>query len=398
MRHHGFSVVETVVAMAVMLAVTASVFALLDSGQSSFAAQPEVADMQQRLRVAADTLFKDLVMAGAGAYHGANTGSLGYSFAAVLPYRQGSSHDDPPGTFKTDTITLIYVPPTVAQTTLASYAPGPNSADVAVNADAGCPSGDALCGFKDGMTVLLYDVTGAYDTFTIANSGSNVLHLQPNGGGPAYIGYQARTTTIVQVTNAVYHLKIDQAGQTYQLMSYDGGTGPDVPVVDHLVALAFDYYGDPQPPKLTGKSLSDRTGPWTTYGPRPPAPGQQIPTRGYPAGENCAFMVDAESGLQVPRLAVLGAADGTANTLVQLTEAQLTDGPWCPDDTKVNRWDADLLRIRKIGVTIRVQAANAAMRGPAGVLFVHGGSSKGGYKWLPDQPMRFQVTPRNLGR
>ena len=64
----------------------------------------------------------------------------------------------------------------------------------------------------------------------------------------------------------------------------------------------------------------------------------------------------------------------------------------------MNRWDADLLRIRKIGVTLRVQAANAAMRGPASVLFAHGGTSRSGNRWLPDLQVRFEVTPRNLGR
>jgi hypothetical protein len=60
------------------------------------------------------------------------------------------------------------------------------------------------------------------------------------------------------------------------------------------------------------------------------------------------------------------------------------------------RWDADLLRIRKVAVTIRVQAAVAALRGPASTLFTHGGTSRGGNKWAPDQEVRFQVTPRNL--
>ena len=43
--------------------------------------EPESADMQQRLRVAADTLFKHLVMAGAGSYHGTRSGSLIHRFA-----------------------------------------------------------------------------------------------------------------------------------------------------------------------------------------------------------------------------------------------------------------------------------------------------------------------------
>ena len=180
------------------------------------------------------------------------------------------------------------------------------------------------------------------------------------------------------------------------MTSRDGGTGADVPVVDNLVALKFDYYGEPRPAQVI-KSLDDPEGPWTTYGPPPPVLQQQIPTSGYAAGENCTFQIDPVSGLQVPRLAVLG-SDGGGKALVKLTAAQLIDGPWCPDSANANRWDADLLRIRRIGVTLRVQSANAALRGPSGLLFAHGGTSKSGSRWLPDQQITFQVSPRNMNR
>jgi hypothetical protein len=50
----------------------------------------------------------------------------------------------------------------------------------------------------------------------------------------------------------------------------------------------------------------------------------------------------------------------------------LVDGPWCPDAVNQNRWDADLLRIRRVAITIRVEAALSALRGPAGMLFTNG--------------------------
>jgi hypothetical protein len=405
MRQHGFSILETVVAMALMLTIAGVAIALADPGRAGFAAQLESADMQQRLRVAAGTLYTDLVMAGAGAYQGANRGPLSHYFAPILPYRRGTNDDDPAGTFKSDTITVMYVPQTVAQTTLATGGPGAVPADIGVNWVAGCPSGDAACGFKSGMTALLYDASGDYDTFAITNVQSNVLHVERTGGTRTNADYQPGTTTIVQLASVIYYLKNDTSAGSYQLMSRDAGSGADVPVVDHLVALRFDYYGDSQPPMLI-KASSNPAGPWTlgtlgtlgtTYGPRPPPLSQQIPTGGYPPGENCTFMVDPITSLQVPRLTVLG-SDGEAGTLVTLTGAQLTDGPWCPDGLSANRWDADLLRIRRIGVTLRVESANAALRGPASVLFAHGGTSKSGMKWLPDREITFQVSPRNMGR
>src|SRR4030095_5528878 len=98
--------------------------------------------------------------------------------------------------------------------------------------------------------------------------------------------------------------------------------------------------------------------------------------------ENCVLNADKS-----PKLATLGAA---GSGLVTLTAAQLTDGPWCPNNTSANRWDADLLRIRKIGVTVRVQAALAALRGPASVFFTRGGTSRDYNKWAPDQEIHFE--------
>ena len=82
--------------------------------------------------------------------------------------------------------------------------------------------------------------------------------------------------------------------------------------------------------------------------------------------------------------------------LVPLTAPMLTDGPWCPDAVNPNRFDADLLRIRRVAVTLRVESAAASLRGPAGPLFARPGSSSGGEAFVPDQEIRFDVAPRNL--
>jgi hypothetical protein len=295
-----------------------------------------------------------------------------------MPFLQGRLQDDPPGTFRTDAITMIYVPATTAQTSISNKMPA-QSAELKVNKDPQCPKKDELCSFEEGMTVLIYDDTGSYDTFTITNVQDDALHLQHNLDdlSKAY----DTGSNIVQVQNSTYYLRTDVATKTFQLMHYDGGSN-DVPIVDNVVALEFEYFGDPQPP-LHIKPITDQRGPWTTYGPKPNA-----------ANENCVFMNDG-SPRAAPRLAVLGPG-GTTTTLVRLGAAELTDGPWCPDADSPNRFDADLFRIRKIGVRIRVQTGNEALRGPASALFAYGGTSRGGNKYLPDQEVRFQVTPRNL--
>lgn len=388
-REDGFSLVEVLVATAVMLSVTAGVFAVLNPSQATFQTQTEVSDMQQRLRVASDTLTKDLVMSGAGSYQGTMSGSLLYMFAPVLPYRKGAIGEDNPGTFKTDTISILYVPATVAQTTLSNN-PGnslTNSAVTQVQPEAGCPANDPLCGFKTGMNVMIYDQNGHMDTFTITQIPGGAS-LQHNGSKLTYPFPMNPSTHIVQANNFTYYY----SAASHQLMFYDGQNDPDVAVVDNVVGASFRYWGDPQPPQLNGRALSDITGPATTYGPRPPTAAANNGD-GWPNGENCVFMFNGSQ--LVPRLPVLGPG-GSTNTLVELTAANLSDGPWCPGPNASTYWDADLLRVRKITITLRVQTAEVALRGPASTLFTVGGSSTQATKWLPDQQMMFSISPRNM--
>src|SRR5262249_56622809 len=72
--------------------------------------------------------------------------------------------------------------------------------------------------------------------------------------------FKSDTITAVSTSAVItYWLKSDVAGGTYQLMSYAGGASPDVPLADHVVALAFAYAGDAQGP-LDAAQFID--GPW----------------------------------------------------------------------------------------------------------------------------------------
>jgi hypothetical protein len=79
-----------------------------------------------------------------------------------------------------------------------------------------------------------------------------------------------------------------------------------------------------------------------------------------------------------------------------LPPATFVDGPWLPDATSPQRFDANLLQIRKVDIKLRVQSAVRALRGPAGVLFTASGTSRSGRRWLPDAEVRFSVRPRNI--
>jgi hypothetical protein len=71
----------------------------------------------------------------------------------------------------------------------------------------------------------------------------------------------------------------------------------------------------------------------------------------------------------------------------------MTDGPVCGAGAAV--FDGDLLRIRLVRVTLRLQAAADEVRG-AGVLFTRPGRSTSGYSYVPDFEVTFDVAPRNM--
>lgn len=386
----GYTIVELLVATAVMMVVTAAVFGVMNPSNGTFQAQTEVSDMQQRLRAAATSVAQDLLMAGAGTYSGSAVGALGNYFAPILPYRIGSLSPDPAaGVFyRPDAVTIVYVPTTASQCTIRDPMPQASS-EIKVNAQPGCPAKDPLCGFDIGMRVLIFDDTGSWDTFTITNVQSDALHLQHQDDVLSK-AYQAGAR-IAQIAMHTYWLRSDPANGAFQLMHYDGYQ-TDLALVDHVAAFRLEYFGDPRPPELL-RPVTDPTGPWTTYGPRPPALGVDNASDSWPAGENCAFRIDAGTGRQVPRLASL---DGPAGGLVPLDPAILVDGPWCPDPAASSRFDADLLRIRRVRVTLRVQASADALRGPQGELFARGGLFAGAERFVPDQEVRFDITPRNM--
>jgi hypothetical protein len=92
----------------------------------------------------------------------------------------------------------------------------------------------------------------------------------------------------------------------------------------------------------------------------------------YDGGESDVPLADHISHLEF-------AYFGESGTLLDPDLFQ--NGPWFPDDRDRNRFDMDLLRIRRVRVTLRVQAASPALR-----------------PFLPDREVTFDVAPRNLNR
>lgn len=381
----GFSLVELLVAMAITLAVAASLFAVLDPVNGAFQTQPEAADVEQRARVVSDAFERELLAAGAGAPHLGAAGQLARLGPAILPYRVGLRTPDPPGSFNTGRITILRFEPGAAQSTLvAPLAATSGSTRIALGG--ACPPGDPSCGFRADTDVMVLDGTGAWDLYSVVSATGAELTLRHNTpDGPSV--YQPGSV-IAAASSRTFMLGTD-AGGTPQLLRYEGASGFDVPVATHVVALQFTYLGDAEPPAIIGgvPGMGDLR---TTYGPPPPAPGDQPTT--YPPGENCAFARDG-AGASVSRLPALAVGP----VLVPLPESALTDGPWCPDPASPNRYDADLLRIRRVVVHARVESAIASLRGPAGPLFARGGTATG-TRFVADRELSLTMAPRALNQ
>ena len=111
-------------------------------------------------------------------------------------------------------------------------------------------------------------------------------------------------------TVRTYYLRRDPASGASQLMRAEGGGG-DAPVVDGVTALSFTLYGDAAGPVNPGGVFS---------------------------------------------------AAPVGGVLVPITGSELVDGPWCPALQGADPLDADLLRVRTIGVRVAVRAVPGEVR------------------------------------
>jgi len=348
----GFTLLETLVATGLMAVVAGAVFSLANPRTAIASALPDAADMQQRARVAVDAIARDLVAAGAGLDAGADAGSLGRFLPAVLPRRTGRSGADAPDVARNDAVTLTWALGPPAQALTASVL-GPSATTLAVTTLPGCPIGDPLCGLAAGSDALVFDALGHADTYRVIDVQGGVATVTPHDAAATYL-YPAGARIVAAATRVYY---LDAVNR--QLHQYDGYLG-DTPLVDNVVGLTLEYFGDPAPPAA----------------PKPP-----------PGLENCLY--DA-AGQPRGGLAVLPSADGSP---VPLPLAMLRDGPWCGEGS--GRFDADLLRVRRVRVTLRVQAAADARRA-TGVAYATAGTSHRDDQALPDYVVTTEIAPRNL--
>ena len=319
MKHeHGFSFVELVVALALTLAITAMLFDFAATSQRIARTQPEAADLTQRLRVAAGAIERDLRSAGAAPPNG-SVGTLSNYLPPIVPARAGLQSADGELTAFTDRVSVLSAVDGGWVARLSADLASPIADIPIVPAGLGCPAA-GLCGFTPLARAAIIDtgrLGAGFDVFTVTHVTTSLGHSAPNL--PFSKAYGATTAVVIPIEQKVYYL--DRT--TSRLMVYDGYRSA-LPLVDHVDDLEFAYFVDPHEESV--------------------APPED------PAG-NCAY---AAGDPPIPLLLALGA------TLVEMPVDSFTDGPFC--GVPPNRFDADLLRIRRVSVRVRLRAAVAGTR------------------------------------
>ncbi len=325
----GFTLAESLVALALTMLVVSAVAGLAASSDRLARSQSRVMDAQQRARVIAETLGRDLRLVGAGVDRGPMSGPLNRAFTPIWPRRVGRLRPDSSSVARSDTVTLVHVPETVVQTTLTVSGVGPFGRLVV----SPCAGGALTCRVARGATLALFDSLGHMDLLGVMGDEAGEIAVRPLGRSA---GAFAAGSTVAEVVIRGYYF--DQAAA--QLRYYDGD-GTDQAVVDGVTALAFEYFGDPVPPRR----------------PRP-----------SPEEENCLY---GAFGTWRGGVTLRADADG----LAALPLAMFRDGPWC--SAGGTEFDADLLRVRRVRVVVRVRASGP--RDPR-----------------PDYRVVFDVSPQNL--
>jgi prepilin-type N-terminal cleavage/methylation domain-containing protein len=243
-REAGFSLVEVLIAVAAFSIAVVPLLYVAAGGQRLARSQPEASDLQQRVRVAADKLRRDLAMAGAGPLHGSPAAEhpLSAYIPAIVPARMGVRSPDAPGTAFPDRVCVIYVPEDGWHASLATSMPSA-SAPLAIDRTVpGCGSA-GQCGFTEGMRTLIVDarIPGAgYDVFTVTGVAGALAHDSPNA--PFSKAYDAGAV-LMPIAQRVYHF--DRANR--RLMVYDGYLS-DMPLVDNVIDVTFSYFGESEAP------------------------------------------------------------------------------------------------------------------------------------------------------
>jgi len=369
----GATLVELLVAIALLGLALGTVAMLATAVLAGFEADPAAADQHQRARGGIAALVDDVQRAGSGFVQSSDL-APGTALPALVPDIVA------PGAWA-----VRGVPRTL--TTLAGRR-GAAHATLRAPAAAGdiwlrlerpgfCAPVTITCGFAAGDDVLLFDEHGRVAFVAVSQVVPPLdLELAQPLGEAWRIG-----ASVSAVVAHAYALRPDPATGLAQLVRRLGA-GPANPVVDFVTRFDVEWHGAGGTPFV--RVAPDGTLEDATAGPRPP-PSGTIADPQWPAGENCAYARDG-AGAPVWR--------GSA---APVALASLGDGPWCPSAAAPSRWDVDLAQVARVRVTFAVAVASARLRPPASVLL---GDRRSGARLVPDLTVVMDLVPgrRNGGQ
>jgi len=188
---------------------------------------------------------------------------------------------------------------------------------------------------------------------------------------------------VVEVEASEYRVQAQPDGSA--ALTRVTAAGATQPVVDGVTRLTIDAWAEAAPPAVRWEGGEG----FASYGPLPPAPDWMEPSGTWAAGESC--VVSRSDAVLRTRFAARGEAD----RLASVDAPTLADGPWCPSSAGA-AYDADLLRVRRVDITLGVEVLSAALRGPAGALFARPGwGAQAAIRWVPDRTITMSVSLRN---
>ncbi len=375
----GFALPELLVAAALSVLLAGALLAVVHPSNEAFLRMPAVSDLHRRVRAATEVI-SSRVLGACGAGPAASGNPLGVDVPCLFPYGIGAFRGSTPGDWWPATLSVLTgLPHAVPATLLAALGPG----DAAAVVDATrCPASSPSCGIRPGDALALVGPGGRWELAEAALVAGATVTLTRRGPGPG--GAFPPGSPVIPVDPATFYLRHDSGPDAPQMRLHDAAVS-DLPILDHVVFLQVQFFGESAPPVASAEDTG------TSYGPRPPPAGVDDAGDAWGAGENCVFArVDGQA---VSRLPTLG---GNPLGLVELTPAALVDGPWCPDAGSPSRFDADLLRVRRVRVSLRFEAGPGQLRG-RGLLFQRPGSSTSGLRLVPDREVIFEVVPRGAG-
>lgn len=348
-RRAGFTLVEVLLAALLGLGALVVLAPLMRHAGDRARTLPSSVDIDQRARAAAALIERALVRAGEGFATGPYAGPLPAIVPAVFPHRRRVTSTDAPLAAFADRFTVWRADGSLARVELA--------ADMATSLDplalwwtAPCEATNAACRFADDDLALVHDRLGRFAAFRVVAPAAGTIGHVPADIGTAFRPADAAHVARMRVVTVTY----DAAARIVRV----GDGAAESPLIDHVAAFDVQYFGDPRAP-------------------RRPAP---------PLGEvNCLF--DAAGNLLLPDLVP------DAGPWVALTSAMLSDGPTC--GTGASSYDADLLRVRRVIVRLRLEAADDHLRGVDATRFANPGLART-TAVSPDREVLIDVTPRNL--